>query len=210
MILFVGCGTGEEALCLQSIYPEADVVGIDIRLPAMRGVAGKIDFVLASALNLPFRGYALDFCYCYHVLEHVTDPVACVSEMARTLKTEGQLYLSTPNIKRLLLYVLSAQEEKMSTIISRNAHEWIARLMHRFSHERGYHTGFTHADLSSILATSFSEVRFITDAYIFYITKGSTWQPFARFLSWIHALGIVAPSHAVYCRRPRRSTVKIP
>jgi len=162
--------------------------------------------VLANAFDLPFRSNGVDFCYCYHVLEHVANFVTCVSEMARVLKTDGELYLSTPNEKRLLLYVLSAQKEKLVTIIQRNLREWIARFTRRFSRERGYHTGFAYADLSSILSASFREVSFVTDLCTVYIANGSAYLPFVKFLSWIRALRIIAPSHTVYCRKPFRTS----
>ena len=202
-VLVVGCGGGEEALCIQRMCLGANVVGIDIKLPAKETCIDNIHFALANALNLPFRDDSVDFCYCYHVLEHVPDHSTCVAEMARVLKTDGELYLSTPNSKRLLLYVLSAQKEALSTIVRRNLREWIARLTGRFSNERGYHNGFAYADLFSVLATNFKEVRFVTDEYTLRMATGSIYLPFAKFLSWIHALKTVAPSHTVYCKRSR-------
>src|SRR3972149_4233293 len=81
-VLFIGCGKGNEALCLQILNPRLRVIGLDIMLPRLGGRAQQFEFVRADASHLPFRDHALDFCYCYHVLEHVTDYVACVRETA--------------------------------------------------------------------------------------------------------------------------------
>lgn len=206
-VLFVGCGRGEEALCFQNMYPRVHVVGLDIKVPVRNKFARTFDFVLANASDLPFRSSALDFCYCYHVLEHVRDERRSLSEIARVLTRDGELYLSTPNKRRIILYIQSAQEVKLFSIIRGNLREWYARLTLRFSREKGYHTGFSQIELSSMLSASFEEVRFVTVPYTFYMTNGTLYSPFVKLLYWARALRAVAPSLTAYCRRPRRINV---
>jgi len=48
---------------------------------------------------LPFKDSKFDRVYCYEVLEHVVDEKKSVSELARTLKWGGRIYISVPHPK---------------------------------------------------------------------------------------------------------------
>jgi ubiquinone/menaquinone biosynthesis C-methylase UbiE len=87
-VLFVGCDHGGEAVCLRSLYPNVDVIGLDIKLPPAN-MRERFEFVRADACYLPFRADAINFCCCYHVLEHINNYSNAIGEMARVLRTEG-------------------------------------------------------------------------------------------------------------------------
>ena len=90
-VLIVGCGDAEEALSLHSRIPTLEIIGVDISAPQRYWTEKKIDFVRADACNIPLRGDAVQLCYCFHVLEHVTDPSSCISEITQFL-TEAENY----------------------------------------------------------------------------------------------------------------------
>lgn len=52
--------------------------------------------VFADAARLPFADASMDAVLCLEVLEHVPDPAAVMSEVARVLKSGGRLWLSMP------------------------------------------------------------------------------------------------------------------
>jgi SAM-dependent methyltransferase len=53
--------------------------------------------IIASCEALPAKAGSFDKIICTEVLEHIYDDGAAVSEMARVLKTEGKIFLTTPN-----------------------------------------------------------------------------------------------------------------
>lgn len=97
-VLDVGCGLGDDARRLKErIGPDGRVVGVDassILLAEARDRAGgwknpSIEFVRADAARLPFPANTFDRCRIDRVLQHLPDPLAAVSEMARILKPGG-------------------------------------------------------------------------------------------------------------------------
>ncbi len=203
-VLFVGCGDGQEARCLGMMNPKLTVIGLDIKLPPRSRTAEKASLIRADASNLPFPSSIIDFCYCYHVLEHVEDYSACVAEMARVLSEDGELYLSTPNSKRLLAYVMSVSKEPFQAIVRANLGEWLARLKGEFVREKGYHCGFTMKELSNILACSFRKIRIVSDDYTLYMASRTALEPIVKLLSMTRLLRLIAPSHTVYGDFPRK------
>ncbi len=55
------------------------------------------ELVNGSALKLPFANSTFDLIIIQDVIEHLTDVTAFYSEVKRVLKTNGIIYLSTPN-----------------------------------------------------------------------------------------------------------------
>jgi ubiquinone/menaquinone biosynthesis C-methylase UbiE len=98
----IGCGAGTQALIWASLGHQ--LYGLDInerliQLAAERAArAGfKVDFVLGSAAELPWRDESMDLCLVPELLEHVRDWRACVRELARVLRPGGAMFLSTTN-----------------------------------------------------------------------------------------------------------------
>jgi ubiquinone/menaquinone biosynthesis C-methylase UbiE len=58
---------------------------------------GNDNILMASAVNLPFRGASFDIITVIDALEHVVELTECLDEIERTLKKDGVLLLQLPN-----------------------------------------------------------------------------------------------------------------
>lgn len=81
--LILDCGAGNRKKYYENVvnyevvsYPSTDVLGV--------------------AERLPFKNDTFDAAFSFAVLEHVKDPFACSSEIARVLKPGGVLYCQVP------------------------------------------------------------------------------------------------------------------
>lgn len=82
--LDVGCGTG----IISELYPERDIMGIDISSGMLRHHKGK--FKLASADSIPFDDNSFDSVVCRSVLHHLHRPEKALDEIVRVLKPGGR------------------------------------------------------------------------------------------------------------------------
>ena len=95
-VLEVGVGEGEISSWLRARAADADIFGIDLPDPARpddwrrRGIVG----LYADITELPFPAKSFDLILAIEVLEHVPDPEAAVTELARL--SCGHLVLSVP------------------------------------------------------------------------------------------------------------------
>ena len=99
-LLDVGCGDGSLDLLLQGKVRR--VMGVDSALSACREARAKGFTVQCADLNachLPYRDGVFDAVSCLDVIEHVLDPRHLLREVARVLRPEGILVLTTPNIQ---------------------------------------------------------------------------------------------------------------
>lgn len=83
-ILDVGTGCG----ILHSLYPQLDIIGIDISSGMLKHHKGK--HLLASADNIPFDDNHFDSVVCRSTLHHLHDPKKALSEIRRVLKPGGR------------------------------------------------------------------------------------------------------------------------
>src|SRR5262245_7752526 len=98
-VLDIGCGTGEDALEMAPLVsPDGSVTGIDgsaamvaeaRRRAQARGAS--VTFEVADAASLPLPDGSVDACRADTVLQHVSDPVAVVAEMARVTRPGGRI-----------------------------------------------------------------------------------------------------------------------
>ncbi len=77
-----------------------DALGIEVSLPAARrgGAAAGGRLALADAAHLPFADGSFAAATLWDVLEHLPDPHAAMSEVARVLCPGGRLALSTGDV----------------------------------------------------------------------------------------------------------------
>jgi SAM-dependent methyltransferase len=202
VFLFVGCGDGKEALAFKKIQ-DSIVVGIDLN----RNVFGcearnKLNLVVCDCLSLPFTNETVDFCYCSHVLEHVSDSRKCIEEIKKVLRRNGGLLLSTPNRRRFVGYIDSAQETSFYEVITWNINEWLARLRGDFIPGKS-HCGFYEEELTTLLGIHFSQVVPVTSEYNFEVSKNSFFEPFVKLFHKSGLLRQFSLSNVIYCRRPR-------
>lgn len=100
-VLDVGSGIGGPARHLAEAFG-CPVVAVDLTeeyrrvaeaLTARTGLAGKVTFRTADALNLPFRGGVFDVVWTQHVAMNIADRPRLYSEMHRVLEPGGRLAL---------------------------------------------------------------------------------------------------------------------
>jgi len=129
-VLDVGCGGG--LLCEAFARAGAHVTGIDLA-PGMIEVARlhaaaenlKIDYRLEDAQTLAETAPAtFDIVTCMEMLEHVPEPASTVAALARLVRPEGAVFISTinRNLKSFLLAIVAA--EYLLKLIPRGTHEY--------------------------------------------------------------------------------------
>ena len=104
-VLNVGCGHG---LWTSFIAPRVDATyACDVDVPAIRGASlwksprqpyqptACVGFVQASGTDLPFADTAFSKLLGVDVLEHIPDDKAAVAEIARVLKPDGRIGMTT-------------------------------------------------------------------------------------------------------------------
>ena len=93
LVLFVGggeAGKGSSALSGDGV----EVVVSDVAI-------ADSTHVCLDAHQIPFREGTFDVVVAQAVLEHVLDPIRCVAEMHRVLKSDGIIYAETPFMQQV-------------------------------------------------------------------------------------------------------------
>ena len=98
-VLDIACGTGYG---LGILKEDAKlVIGIDIDSQALEAAKGEcgpgVAISYSDATNLPFDSQTFDFVTSFETLEHLHGRKEFLSELARVLRRDGKLVLSTPN-----------------------------------------------------------------------------------------------------------------
>lgn len=99
-ILDVGCGDGVLSYLLSK--KGAKVTGIDNSEEAIKFAKEKckdlenIDFLVASAYELPFKGNSFDYVVSSEVIEHLKHPGKMLSEIKRVWNQEEKVVITTP------------------------------------------------------------------------------------------------------------------
>jgi len=89
-VLAIGASYWPEKELLDSLCPR-EAIMLDIL--ATEGIT-----LLADGCQLPFRDCSLDGILCREVIEHVPDANVLLAEIRRVLKSEGYLFITTPNV----------------------------------------------------------------------------------------------------------------
>jgi SAM-dependent methyltransferase len=105
LVLDVGCGVGDETARLDAA--DRMVVGVDYSAQTAReastewgpgGSRGKaVRFAAMDGARLGLRDGVVDHACSSHIIEHFTNPVLHVAELARVLAPDGTAYVITPN-----------------------------------------------------------------------------------------------------------------
>jgi SAM-dependent methyltransferase len=101
------------------------------------GLRADRPLIIADATNTPFPAKAFDFAFCAHLLEHMADPAALLSELERIA---GAGYIETPSKIYEKLYgwsfhrwFVSIEDERLvleakdRPIFDGDLHEWFGR-----------------------------------------------------------------------------------
>ncbi len=103
-ILDIGCGDGKHAEYFRSQCPRSLIVPFDISSKRIKRVsASGFCGIVGTANRLPFDGGSFDRVFLMQVIEHVKSYEGVIKECRRILKSNGHLFITTPNypIKRL-------------------------------------------------------------------------------------------------------------
>jgi len=100
-LLEIGCGAGRYTRAFLHYRPDLDVSGCDISHIALDEAraadsAGKIEYKLGDALDLPYEDNSFDIVLLFDVFEHVTDVGKAADEVARVLKPGGVFHCFVP------------------------------------------------------------------------------------------------------------------
>ena len=99
-VVDLGCGPGSITL---GLAPESRVTGVDrdagqvelARAAARRTGRSTVDFLVASAYDLPFADASVDVAFSHALFEHLARPLDALAELRRVLRPGGRLALST-------------------------------------------------------------------------------------------------------------------
>jgi SAM-dependent methyltransferase len=107
--LDAGCGDGRYLAALAAELPER-VAGVDISERILETARHRTTAELrqSNLESLPFEDGAFDLVLCTQVIEHVLDARAAVRELARVLRADGVLVISTDNERNAVTRVLNA------------------------------------------------------------------------------------------------------
>jgi ubiquinone/menaquinone biosynthesis C-methylase UbiE len=145
-LLEVGCGVGAVLGVLGEAFPGIELAGVDIaekQVHAARAHLASLgltaDIRRADALELPYEDASFDHVWMMWFLEHVSDPVASLSEARRVLVADGALtaievdYNSTvasptsPAIERLVGAVAAAMDKSGRSDAGSHLEGWLTQ-----------------------------------------------------------------------------------
>jgi SAM-dependent methyltransferase len=99
-VLDVGCGTGEITQRLADLYPEAELVGIDVvegHLVEARDryqrYGERLRFECGDAFKLDYPDQHFDLAVCRHMIQSVPDQQLVIRELFRVTKPGGVLHV---------------------------------------------------------------------------------------------------------------------
>jgi ubiquinone/menaquinone biosynthesis C-methylase UbiE len=107
--LDAGCGDGRYLAALADELP-ARRAGCDLSERILETARSRVDAELrqGNLEALPFADGEFDLVLCSQVIEHVLDPPAAVAELARVLRPDGTLVISTDNARNHVTRILNA------------------------------------------------------------------------------------------------------
>jgi SAM-dependent methyltransferase len=198
--LIVGCGNGDEVVYLRRAFRSAGVVGVDLDLRFSPLARAEGCVACGDALRLPFPKMTFDFAAALHLLEHVHDPCAALSEVRRVLRPGAPFYMGVPNRTRVVGY-LGSFDATLWQKVTWNLADWQARLLGRFTNEAGAHAGFSREELLTLLNERFEHVECVTEEFLRFKYGGRLPPPLLDLLLSPRVLDHSAPSHYALCRR---------
>jgi len=101
-LLDVGCNTGDFLEACRALYPQMQLAGVDINLPAIETAKAKVpdaEIQQGFGFDLPFPAGRFDCVTCIEVIEHVPGEFRAklIAEMRRVLKPGGIMIIRCPH-----------------------------------------------------------------------------------------------------------------
>lgn len=105
-VLDVGCSVGELGSAIRAQNPEATVVGIELDREMAAIAKGRLHHVHLADLNAvdPISVVGSDHFDCIilaDILEHLVDPWAVLRALVTSLRTDGKVIASIPNVRHI-------------------------------------------------------------------------------------------------------------
>jgi len=184
VILDVGVGSGRTLRYLEptGMSERADFYGLDIDSKRLYGIYGKKRWRLVMAdvtKGIPFKDESVDVAIIEQVLEHISNPVDALKEMARVLKPGGLLIVGVPIFPAPVEWV----REKVTAYAAK-----------RFDMRRGHVQTFTLKKATRLIKTSLFDISSVRG---FRIASGGILSPLENLRFWwrLNAfMGKVVPS----------------
>lgn len=103
VFLDIGCGGG---VFLKEFhrFGAKTILGLDISLPSLLRAKKSLpnsNFICGDAEKMPFKDNSADTVLCSETIEHLENPVAVISEIARVMKQGAIAIITCPNYKGL-------------------------------------------------------------------------------------------------------------
>ena len=143
------------AVFIKKFFPQHEVVAGDVFIPV--GVKRKLTAAGVEVIEklrmepkrrLPLDSDSFDVVLFLEVLEHVIDdPRHVFSEINRILKTDGYLFLTTPNIAQLF--------NRLMLLLGKQPQLYFTSLRYGYKSERGHFREWTLDELTYLLRDSF-------------------------------------------------------
>jgi len=100
-VLEVGCGTGAQTVLLAANSPDAEITSIDRSSESIEMARNRVEatglrnvsFAVADLFDLPFAANTFDDLFVCFVLEHLSDPLAALTQLRPVLKAGGTVTL---------------------------------------------------------------------------------------------------------------------
>jgi ubiquinone/menaquinone biosynthesis C-methylase UbiE len=167
-VLDLGCGVGDDARTIfDLVQPGGSVIGVDAGAdminqararhleatqhtragsPAGGSQAGRLEFLVGSAEGIPLPDRSCDAARADRLLQHVSDPLIVLREVARTLRPGGRVVLVEPDWRTMAIYPGSplggdddhVLEAVWKWQISHTAHALIGRQLRSRLTQAGY------------------------------------------------------------------------
>jgi 2-polyprenyl-3-methyl-5-hydroxy-6-metoxy-1,4-benzoquinol methylase len=97
-MLDFGTGNGRFALVGAELFAQSSIDAVDFDAAPPRALRGHPRIAYHSIEAFATKQTRYDVILLRHVLEHIHDPVAMLSDMARHLADDGVLYIEVPNL----------------------------------------------------------------------------------------------------------------
>ncbi len=115
-VLDCGCGNGYLLEKISKKSPNAELYGIEIVKEFVdetnKKLGSKAKVRVGSTYEIPFENEYFDIIIMTEVVEHLKEPVKALKEVKRVLKTNGKLFMSTPNASAFGLTIPFGEKTK--------------------------------------------------------------------------------------------------
>ncbi|NMB55688.1 MAG: class I SAM-dependent methyltransferase [Leptolinea sp.] len=206
-ILVAGAGVGREAVLVCEEF-QKDTVGVDLNVMAAY-LPGPFIPVSLQVQNLQFLALAdgsFSLVYCYHVLEHVTDPHRVIEEFYRVLKAGGTAFIGFPNKNRLISYIGTSQNVVFSEKVKWNLIDLKCRLSGRFENRLGAHAGFTQREFMEMVRNVFDATTPVRNQYMLY--KYPKWKWLIELFERTGLSEMIFPSNYFLCYKSKNGSYR--